>query len=184
MLINKEYLKKYSLIPLNYNLDEVMNYVELTEKIWILPILGETLFEQLESEIENEEISKENQTLLLEMYPYFGAAFSYEVLPFVAYHFSEVGVTKGESDNSKSLEIKELNYLSQNIRSKVETLKENFIKWLKERCSTFKTALVCLSDGSCCGNEIKDDCSCKPKLKKPNRNFPLYKAEGRKDILR
>ena len=40
MIINKSNIAKYSILPINYNYDEILNYVDIAEKIWILPILG------------------------------------------------------------------------------------------------------------------------------------------------
>ena len=47
VLINEKYLKKYSPIPLNFNMNEVNNYVKITEEIWVKPILGDLLYDEL-----------------------------------------------------------------------------------------------------------------------------------------
>ena len=40
VLINDAYLKEYSPIPKNYNMDEIRPFIHPTEKLYIEPILG------------------------------------------------------------------------------------------------------------------------------------------------
>ena len=70
MLLNKELLKRYSPYPLNYNLAEIMNYVDISEQIWILPIIGNEQYEELQDQVKNNTLTPENSTLLVEaLYP-------------------------------------------------------------------------------------------------------------------
>ena len=64
-LINNKYLKEYSPIPLNFNLDEVNNYIGIAEDIWVKPLIGDEQYDELIQQIEAETITEENQTLLL-----------------------------------------------------------------------------------------------------------------------
>ena len=58
-------------------------------------------------------------------------AVAYEALPFITYHFSEVGATKGKSENSDSIDLKELNYIQQHLRGQVVFRQKQFIDFLK-----------------------------------------------------
>ena len=131
-LINQKYLKEFSPIPLNFNLDDIKPYIYLAEEIWIKPCIGGILFDELKGQIEDGKISPENQTLLLEIYRLEAFAICYEALPAIVYHMSEVGITKGKSENSESIDIKELNYLQQNLRSQLEVRRDYFLHWLTE----------------------------------------------------
>ena len=85
MIINKANLSKYSVLPLNYNYDEVMNYIDVAEKIWILPVLGYDWYEEIEYQVKNNSVSEENATALVEaIWPYLGFAIVYEALPSIA----------------------------------------------------------------------------------------------------
>lgn len=130
VLINEKYLKANSPIPLNFNIDEVATYVKLAEELYVKPLIGGILYEELKAQIRGGEISPENQALLLEIYKLEGFAVAYEALPVIAYHFSEVGVTKGKSENSDSIDTKELNYLQQHLRAQVEARKDYLLSWL------------------------------------------------------
>lgn len=120
VLINSEYLKEYSPIPINYNLDEVRAYIKVSELLYIVPILGEPLYEELIEQVSSGTVTPENSTLLLEIYPSLAIGVCYEALPFLWSHVSEVGITKGHSDNSDSIDLKDVNYISQHLKSQLQ----------------------------------------------------------------
>lgn len=131
-LINAEYLKAYSLFPKNYNLDDIQNFIPVAEQIHILPILGITLYEELLDQVTSNTLTDENSTLLLEVYKVEGIAVLYESLPFVWSHISQVGITKGKSDNSDSLENRDLAYLNTHIKAQLDYAKQYLKNWLEE----------------------------------------------------
>ena len=38
-------------------------------------------------------------------------------MPYLAMHISQVGITKGKSENSDSVEVEDINYLTNYVRS-------------------------------------------------------------------
>lgn len=128
VLINKEYLKEFSQIPLNYNLDEVMPYTKAAELIWIKPILGQALYNSLLDEVEGGDISEVSSTLLLKVYAAESIAVTYEALPFIYAHISEVGITKGHSENSESVNLTEIDYLTKHLKAQLQA-KLDELKW-------------------------------------------------------
>lgn len=170
MIINKTYLAKYSVMPIpsNYNYDEVMNYVDIAEKIWILPIIGYDWYTELEEQVKNNNVSEENATALTEaIWPYLGFAVAYEALPSLMYHVSEVSITKGHSDNSDALDLKELTYYQQHIRNQLEVRKDFCKKWICEHQESFPLMDCCACGCSCCGSIAK--------LNAPNPQYQVYK---------
>ena len=168
MIINQTYLKKYSPIPLNFNMAEVMNYVGVAEKIWVKPLIGYELFDLIEQQVKDNQVTEEIATLLTEggLWQYLSFAVVYEALPMLWAHISEVGITKGKSDNSDSLELKDLTLVQQHLRNQVEVLKDQLKKWLCEHNETFPTMDCCACGCSCCNQQ--------PMLNKPNQNFEMY----------
>lgn len=169
MIINQTYLKKYSPIPLNYNLTEVMNYVGVAEKIWVIPLIGYDLYDEINEQVADNEVSPENATLLTEggLWQYLAFATVYEALPVIWAHISEVGITKGKSDNSDSLDLKDMTYMTQHIRNQVEVLKDQLKKWLCEHYDSFPTVDVCACGcSSCCNHDAK--------LNYPNPQAQIY----------
>lgn len=169
MIINEKYLKQYSPIPLNYNMAEVKNYIPVAEKIWVIPLIGYDLYDEINEQVADNEVSPENATLLTEggLWQYLAFATVYEALPMIWSHISEVGVTKGKSDNSDSLDLKDMTYVSQHLRNQVEVLKDQLKKWLCEHYDSFPTVDVCACGcSSCCNHDAK--------LNYPNPQAQIY----------
>ena len=170
MIINEKYFKQYSPIPVNYNMTEVKNYIPVAEKIWVKPLIGYSLFDEIEDQVKNNEVSDTNATLLTEggLWQYLAFATVYEALPMIWSHISEVGVTKGKSDNSDSLDLKDMTYVSQHLRNQVEVLKDQLKKWICEHHESFPLADVCACNCDCCCNHVAE-------LNYPNPQFEVYK---------
>lgn len=155
-LINEEYFKQYSPIPENYNIKEIKPFFKVAEQLWVLPLLGQALYDELLEQVCANEITPENSTLLLVIYPYLSFAICYEALPFISYHFSQVGVTKGKSDNSDSVSINDVNFISTQLRNQVETMKGQLKKFLDEHSDVYP--LYKPADCGVC-DTVCDDCS-------------------------
>ena len=136
-LITEDYFKTYSPISDNYNIKDIKPYFHVAEKLWIEPIIGTPLYEELLDEVEKDEVSPENATLLLNIYPLLAFAIVYESLPFVGYHLSQVGITKGKSENSESVSINDVNYISTQLRNQCETMKKLLKKFLDENAEHY-----------------------------------------------
>lgn len=179
MIINEKYFKQYSPIPLNFNLTEVKNYIPVAEKIWVKPLIGYELFDEIEEQVKNNEVSEANATLLTEggLWQYLAFATVYEALPMIWSHISEVGVTKGKSDNSDSLDLKDMTWVTQHLRNQVEVLKDQLKKWICEHYLYYEKADLCS-----CGCE--QCCQSNPKLNYPNPQYQVYKPYKRNTNLR
>lgn len=165
-LTNKTLLSKYSPLPKNYNFDEIMLYQPISIAIWVRPILGDAFTEALEYEVEHNQVSEENSTLMTSggLLQYLSYAMCYEGLPFIFAHFSEVGITLPDVDNSKSVDLKELNYIQDHLRRTLEFLKDNLIKWLDSHSDSFPLYHP-INCGSCCE---------KKGLNLPNSGWQIY----------
>lgn len=154
-IINEAYFKKYSPIPDNYNIDEIRPYFNIAETLWVIPVIGLPLYEELLEQVIHNKVSEENSTLLLMIYPYLSFAITYEALPLISVHLSEVGMTIGHSDNSEPASAKLIDYVSNRLRSTVETLKINFKKWIDAHSDSYP--LYVSEDCECTVRQC-DDC--------------------------
>ena len=136
-LINAEYLKQYSLFPKNYDLTDIQNFIPISEQIHIMPILGTALYEELLEQVTENKLTDENSTLLLEIYKVLGIAVLYESLPFVWSHISQVGITKGKSDNSDSVDNNDLSYINTHVKAQLDYAKKYLRDWLDEYAINF-----------------------------------------------
>ena len=136
-LFNEEYLKEYSLLPTNFNTKEVWNFIPLTEQLHIVPVIGQALYEELLDQVEKNEVTPANASLLLEIYPFEGLALMEVSMPYLAMHITEVGLTLGKSENSESASIDHINYLTNYVRSQMEPLKTRLINFLNEHSELY-----------------------------------------------
>lgn len=150
-LINAEYLKAYSMFPVNYDLTDIQNFIPLAEQIHIMPILGLSLYEELIEQVSTNSLTEANSTLLLEVYKVEGVAVLYESLPFCWAHLSQVGLTKGKSDNSDSVENKDMSYLNTHIKSQLDYCKKYLKDWLDMYSDNFP---LYRKDEPCCNKVI------------------------------
>ena len=176
MLINKELMKRFGIWPRNYDLTEVMNYVDLSEKIWIIPTIGYSQYEELQQQVKNNDLTPENSTLLVEaIYPYLTMAVAYESCPILWGHLSEIGWTKGHSDNSESLTLKDMTYIQDHLRRQLEARKDFAIEWINDRIEYYPLIAQCSSCDCCCRQS---------KLNPPNGWYQIYSTRRKCTNLR
>ncbi len=168
MIINRKYFSEYSPIGKNYDYSEIMQYVPVATEIWLRPLIGDELMDELEEQVSKNQVSEKNATLLTEggLWRYLCYATCLEGLPFLWTNISEVGITLGHSDNSDSITLKDLTYIQQHLRNQTEVLKDQLKKWLCERSDIF-TIDCCACGCDCCGNT-------KARLNKPNPLKQIY----------
>ena len=154
-VLTEEYLKANAPISININLKQIKPYISIAEKIWLIPVIGLPLYEELLEQVNTNSLTEENSTLYLMLPSYSALVVIYESAPFLMYHFSDVGVTRGKSDNSDSITINEANFISTRLRSTLETLKSNFKKWLDEHSDSYP---LYKPDNCSCDNSECTDC--------------------------
>lgn len=190
-LINESYLKAYSPIPLNFNYEDIRPFISVAEEIWIIPIIGRALYDELIEQVSKNEITPENSTLLVKIYQLEAIAVLYEALPFVKSHISEVGITNGKSDNSDSISSTDFANLKNHLLTQIEVLKKMLKQFLEtnKECYPLYVSDVCTCDVDSTDNWVIDsaiwnneDLEDVKKLmnyysikkNKPNANLRLY----------
>ncbi len=171
MLLNRKILSEYSPFPSQYDLTETMQYVDLSEKIHIIPLIGNAMYDELCEEVKDNNLTPENATLLVEaIYPLLGFAVAYESLPLTWASISEIGVVKGHSDNSDSLSLRDITYVSEHLKRQLQARGDYALEWIKDHIEYYPLIAECTS----C------KCSCQPKnLYKPQSFQQLYSPRRR-----
>lgn len=186
MIINKQNLAKYGPLPVNYDFSEVINYVPVAEEIWIRPIVGDDLFEQIEEQVKGNTVSEENGTLLVDgkLWQYLSYATVLEGLPFIWANISAAGITLGKSDNSDSVSLKDMVYIENHLRRQTEFLKDSVKRYICQHQESFPLADLeacgcgCNNTVSCCNDEING------KLNNPNKYQQLFRPNRKKTDLK
>lgn len=153
-LINEKYFKAYCPVPMNFNMEEILPFFNVAEELWLIDVLGVPLYNELLQQVNDNQVTELNSTLLLKIYPYLSFAICYEALPFIGYHFSEVGVTKGKSENSDSVSINDMNYISNTLRTQVELLKRYLKKFLDDNAALYP---LYTPTSGCCECKCEDN---------------------------
>lgn len=159
MIIDIPHLQEYSLLPANFDLTDVINLLEPTEFLFVKPLLGDELYDEICEQVKNDNVSDVNASLLVDggLWRYLACAFAMEVTPFVYVHFSQVGATKGRSENSDSADLKDITYLTSHLRTNLETYKKYTYNWLLERMGSYpkwspnESVCGCSKPVTCCG---------------------------------
>lgn len=136
-LMNKEYLTEYSLLPKNYSIDEVWNFIPIAEQLHIVPIIGMKMYNQLLDEVEQNNVDPANASLLLQIYPLEGLAIVETAMPYLAYRVNEAGITKNSSENSEPLSVNELNYLTNYVRSQIVPYKQKLEQFIQDNSELY-----------------------------------------------
>lgn len=176
MIINKKYFAEYSPCPINFDQTEIRLYIDVAEKIWIIPVIGQELYDEIQDQIDNNQLSEENGTLLTDggLWQYLCFATCLEGLPFLWADISQAGITVGESEFSHSITLKDLNYIEQHLRRQTEVLKQFVYEYLCERQNSFplfdpkncNCGCGCgTTIGSCCGEDTTGKLYAPNKLK-------------------
>lgn len=179
MIINEKFFKEFSPIPINYNMAELKNYIEVAQEIWVRPLIGNDLMDELEEQVAKNEVTDVNASLLVngKLWQYLCYATCYEGLSFIWANFCEQGITLGKSDFSDSITLKDLTYIESHLRRQVEFLKDSVKRYICERSNYFPLVCQCECEcNSCCGN--------KAKLNEPNKYQQLYSTRRKNTDLK
>ena len=155
----------------NLNKNEFPN-VSISQGVVAIVYPGATA-EEIEEQVENNEVSPENATLLTDgkLWQYLAYATCLEGLPFIWSHFSEVGISLGKSDNSDSVTLKDLTYIEAHLRRQTEYLKDSVKNWLCEHQESFPLMDCCACGCSCCQSNSM--------LNMPNPMIQVYSPKRR-----
>lgn len=130
LIISEELLKDYSPITDDTVIKEFLPYIGIVQAIYIEPILGEELLDELKLQVKNNNLTPLNSALILKIAPALSHFTVYQGLPFHWATIVNKGITIRESENSKALTTDDLAWLSRRVRNDAETLLSLTIKYL------------------------------------------------------
>ena len=120
MLLNNDNIAKYTILPTDYNYDEIWNYVNIAEIEYIKPLISEDTYNSF---------TEQTPEPVLQ---YLGMQVSQLVLPIIALKVSDKGITRNNSEYSSKATLNEISYLEVRINSTINLLYKAFIKYLKD----------------------------------------------------
>ena len=178
LIISEELLKLYSPISKNVGVDRVYPFVHLAQPYYILPIIGKPLMEELQQQVEDDSLTEENKALILKVAMPLAMWTSYLAVRGLGYSMTQKGVTKEKSENSDSLNEKEMGEYILSLKNQAEMATELLIAYLCGCRNTYplwKPSVECncskyeegegdnhrtFHDLVFFPNKVKNDCGC------------------------
>ena len=138
LFITQQYLMDNSFINDNVDYKLLKPIIVTVQDMYIHPILGTGLYNEIKTQITTPPVSALNQTLLDD---YIQPAVIWRVMqdaPFpMTFKFMNKSVVKRNSDNSDSPSTDELIQLSDKFREKAEFYTKRLIKYLEANCTSY-----------------------------------------------
>jgi hypothetical protein len=131
ILLRENELTKNTLLGGNIDIDLYIPCIADAQRIRLEEILGETLYNKICLDFENDDLENEYLTLY-EGYivPFIIAAAAVEYLLIGAYKVNNNGIFKAQPDNSVAIDKTEVDYLVNNMRLKSEMYQDRMLRWL------------------------------------------------------
>ncbi len=139
LLINEDLFRANSPIKDDTIITKFIPYISIAQKMYIERILGKPLTDELKDQINSasqegatgDEITPENQALILMLAPALSFYAVYQGIPFHWAAIVNKGVTLRESENSKSLDIKDISQLRRWLKDDAEEFGRDLINYLR-----------------------------------------------------
>ena len=131
LFISPEDLVKRTAINGNVDRDQMIQFIKIAQDIHVQAILGTALYNRLKTDVLNNTLAGNYETLLEDYVQDVLVHYSMtEILPFLAYKVSNGGVFKKQSENSEGIEKSELEYLIQRARDIAEHYGRRLVSYL------------------------------------------------------
>ena len=127
-----DYLKKVSVINDNTDNKILTPTILLVQDMYLKPLLGTDLFNEVKEQIIAGTVNADNQTLLdeyiLNIVHYYVL---YEATPLFKYKYMNRGIMVNNAENSTSADLTEVKFMMDNWKNKAEWFSERMIKFIK-----------------------------------------------------
>ena len=138
LFITLEELKRKSIFDGNLDTDKLIQFVEVAQDTNIQLQLGTKLYDKLQNDIINDELTGNYLSLVNDYVKPMLIWYSQTAyLPFAAYQVSNGGVFKHSSENSVSVEPDEINMLVNKAKDTAEFYTERFIQYMNFNSNLF-----------------------------------------------
>lgn len=131
-LITEQLFKQHSPVTANTDITEFVPYISIAQELHIAEIIGESLMTELCTQIETNTLTVENSELIRRIAPALSFYAVYQALPFHWATIVNKGVTIRESENSRSVDVKDLAQLRRWLKDDADVLKSQLKAFLEK----------------------------------------------------
>lgn len=172
LLISEKLFRENSPIQDNTNLVKFIPYIGIAQKIYIEPLLGKALFEELQAQVQAaaepqgscDAITPDNRKLLQKIAPVLSFYAVYQGIPFHWAAIVNKGITIRESENSRGVAIDDLAQLRRWLRDDAQVLARTLVDFLTEHRDAFPLW------------RASDECGCATRIN-GFKNFGIFIPE-------
>lgn len=173
-IISEKLLKQYGNLSHNVGIDRILPYVLLAQEYFFEPVLGVPLLTELKIQVSTNTLTEANKALILKIAPALALYTDYLAVRSMAYQINDKGVTKSSSENSESVNEKELSYLIHQYRENADMAMELLLRYLcrcRDQYPLFRPEKEC--DCAKYTNESTGDAD-------PNQLYQIYFPSGKR----
>lgn len=131
LFVSEEYIRKNTVINENIDSKYLLPIMLRAQEKYMLRLLGTGLYNELQQQIANNNISPANLTLLND---YISICLSeyilYEAAPFLVYKYTNKTIAKKNSENSTPAELKEVIWLQEQHMNSAQWYAQRLIDYL------------------------------------------------------
>lgn len=153
-IINEQLFKLHSPITANVDIEEFLPYICIAQELHIESVLGEPLITELKHQIEDNNLTEDNSSLIIKTAPALSFYTVYQALPFHWASIVNKGVTIRESENSKGVDVKDIAQLRSWIKNDADLLRDQLIDFMCKNKANYP--LWRPADEACCNKRIHE----------------------------
>lgn len=131
LFISRDDIIKFTVLNANIDTDKFIQFIKIAQDIHIQNYLGTRLFNRLNDDIVNDDLTEPYTTLLTTyIKPMLIHWAMVEFLPYAAYTVANKGVFKHNSENSSNVEKNEIDFLIAKERDVAQSYTNRFIDYM------------------------------------------------------
>jgi hypothetical protein len=173
LFITATYIKTYGVIENNVDDKIITSTISMVQDMNLQPILGSSLYNEISSQIDNNNITSDNKILLDEyILNYLLHTVTSECVVAMNFRFANKGIVTQNSENQYPVSVKELELIQTKFQGKADFYAQRLSLFLEQNCTKYPLF-------NNYNTELQDIQSTKPKyhsgfylgLPRRNRNY-------------
>lgn len=136
-LISEALFKQHSPVTSTTDITDFVPYIGIAQELYIEPILGTKLTDELKQQIASDNLSVANSNLIARIAPALSFYAVYQALPFHWATIVNKGITVRESENSRSVDVKDIAQLRRWIKDDADILRQQLSDFLRNHATDY-----------------------------------------------
>lgn len=136
-LITESLFKQHSPVTSATDITEFIPYICIAQELYIEPVLGSCLMDELKQQINENDLTAPNSDLIVRLAPALSFYAVYQALPFHWAAIVNKGITIRESENSRGVDIKDIAQLRRWMLNDADILRNQLADYMKKHMADY-----------------------------------------------